>query len=103
MRMKFFRILPEIWASTSWPLGKATRNMVPGRTCVTEPVNSIGSSLATPFQYYLFCSVSGHRCFPQQGFRLEKLWVQPGKSKPFLANEKTDWTRFPRNQDRKST
>ena len=47
MRMKFLRILPEIWASTSWPLGNATRNIVPGSTCVTEPVNSIGSSLAT--------------------------------------------------------
>src|SRR5580765_4387423 len=47
MRMKFLRILPEMWASTSWPLGKATRNIVPGNTWVTEPVNSIGSSLAT--------------------------------------------------------
>ena len=47
MRMKFLRILPEMWASTSWPLGSATRNMVPGKTWVTVPVNSIGSSLAT--------------------------------------------------------
>jgi hypothetical protein len=39
--------LPEIWARTSCPLGKATRNIVPGSTCVTDPVNSIGSSLAT--------------------------------------------------------
>lgn len=46
IRMKFFRILPEIWASTTWPLGRRTRNMVPGRTCVTVPVNSIGSSFA---------------------------------------------------------
>jgi hypothetical protein len=28
-------------------LGKATRNMVPGSTWVTVPVNSIGSSFAT--------------------------------------------------------
>ena len=48
MRMKFLRILPEICASTSWPLGRATRNIVPGSTCVTEPVNSIGSSFGTP-------------------------------------------------------
>lgn len=47
MRMKFFRILPEICASTSWPFGKATRNIVPGNTWVTVPVNSIGSSFAT--------------------------------------------------------
>jgi hypothetical protein len=47
MRMKFLRILPEICASTSWPLGSATRNIVPGSTWVTFPLNSIGSSLAT--------------------------------------------------------
>lgn len=47
MRMKFLRILPEMWARTSWPLGNATRNIVPGRTCVTVPLNSIGSSFAT--------------------------------------------------------
>src|SRR5215831_7807298 len=47
MRMKFLRILPEIWARTSCPLGRATRNMVPGRTWVTEPISSIGSSLGT--------------------------------------------------------
>ncbi len=47
IRMKFLRIFPEIWASTSWPFGKATRNIVPGRTCVTAPLSSIGSSLAT--------------------------------------------------------
>jgi len=43
---KFFRILPEMWASTSCPLGNATRNIVPGNTCVTVPPSSIGSSLA---------------------------------------------------------
>jgi hypothetical protein len=53
MRMKFLRILPEIWASTSWPLGSATRNIVPGKTCVTEPVNSIGSSFAKRFFFYM--------------------------------------------------
>src|ERR1700677_2241952 len=47
MRMKFLRILPEMCARTSCPLGSATRNMVPGNTCVTVPSNSIGSSLAT--------------------------------------------------------
>jgi len=49
MRMKFLRILPEMWASTSWPFGRATRNIVPGKTWVTEPVSSIGSSFATRF------------------------------------------------------
>src|SRR5947208_45113 len=46
MRMKCLRILPEMWARTSWPLGRATRNMVPGNTWVTEPISSIGSSFA---------------------------------------------------------
>jgi hypothetical protein len=41
------RILPEMCATTSWPFGSATRNMVPGSTCFTFPINSIGSSLAT--------------------------------------------------------
>lgn len=52
MRMKFLRILPEMWARTSWPFGNATRNIVPGKTCVTVPVNSIGSSLATVFTLF---------------------------------------------------
>ena len=46
MRMKCLRIFPEIWAKTSWPLGSATRNIVPGRTWVTEPTSSIGSSFS---------------------------------------------------------
>jgi hypothetical protein len=45
--MKFFRIFPEMWASTWCPFGKATRNIVPGSTCVIDPTSSIGSSLAT--------------------------------------------------------
>ena len=47
--MRNRRIRPLNWASTSWPLARATRNMVPGSTCVTEPDSSIGSSFATPF------------------------------------------------------
>lgn len=47
MRIQFLRILPEMWARTSCPLDSATLNMVPGKTCVTVPDNSIGSSLAT--------------------------------------------------------
>ncbi len=65
MRMKFLRILPEIWASTSWPFGKATRNIVPGSTCVTLPVNSIGSSFATqiyPARYMLPAVHFGQYC-----------------------------------------
>ena len=47
MRIQFLRILPEMCARTSCPLDSATLNIVPGKTWVTEPVNSIGSSLAT--------------------------------------------------------
>lgn len=45
--MKCLRILPEMCARTSCPSGKATRNMVPGKTCVTDPTSSIGSSFGT--------------------------------------------------------
>src|SRR6185437_5700434 len=47
MRMKFLRTFPEICARTSCPFGSDTRNIVPGSTCVTVPVSSIGSSFAT--------------------------------------------------------
>ena len=40
-------------AMSPYDLGKATRNIVPGRTWVTEPVNSIGSSLATQGGIYI--------------------------------------------------
>ena len=47
IRMKFLRIFPEMCASTSCPFGSDTRNIVPGSTCVTVPVSSIGSSFGT--------------------------------------------------------
>lgn len=37
IRMKFFRILPEMWARTWWPFGSRTRNIVPGKTWLTVP------------------------------------------------------------------
>src|SRR5215208_8055079 len=46
MRMKCLRILPEICARTlRWP-GRSTRNIVPGKTCVTVPSVMICSSFA---------------------------------------------------------
>lgn len=44
-RTQFFRILPEMCASTScWLASKVTRNMVPGSTDVTVPSTSMESS-----------------------------------------------------------
>src|SRR3954470_4130370 len=39
--MKCLRSLPEICASTMWPLSSCTRNIVPGRTVVILPSTSI--------------------------------------------------------------
>src|SRR5579859_1156501 len=46
MRMRFFFIRPEVYASTSCPLSKATRKRASGRTSLTTPSNSTRSSLA---------------------------------------------------------
>ena len=75
--MKFFRILPEMWASTSWPLGRATRNIVPGSTCVTVPMSSIGSSFAT-------CRISDWKPFRRQPVDKpvnSRIWNQIGVRK----------------------
>jgi hypothetical protein len=48
MRIKCFRIFPEMWASTLRFPGNSTRNMVPGKTCVTVPSVMICSSLGKP-------------------------------------------------------
>lgn len=42
--MKRLRILPEIWASTSCPLGRRTLNMVPASTAQMVPSTSISLS-----------------------------------------------------------
>lgn len=42
--MKCFRNLPEIWASTLWPLANSTRNIVPGSTDTIFPSTSTSSS-----------------------------------------------------------
>src|SRR5207245_6939064 len=49
--MRNRRILPAMVASTVWPFGKWTRNVVLGSTAATMPSSSIASSLAigTPF------------------------------------------------------
>src|SRR5215472_9823526 len=44
--MKRLRILPEIWARTSWPFSSLARNIVPASTAVMRPSTSIGSSIA---------------------------------------------------------
>src|SRR5207302_8714835 len=52
IRMKCFRILPEICASTlRWP-GRSTRNIVPGNTCVTVPSVTIGPSFGIAAKLY---------------------------------------------------
>src|SRR5438270_13110267 len=49
--MKCLRILPEICARTlRWP-GRSTRNIVPGKTCVTVPSVMICSSFAMRGEY----------------------------------------------------
>ena len=52
IRIKCLRILPEICARTlRWP-GRSTRNIVPGKTCVTVPSVMICSSFATVRRIY---------------------------------------------------
>src|SRR4029450_9189526 len=45
-RMRFLRILPEVWARIVWSLSSFTRNIALGSSSDTTPVNSIRSSLA---------------------------------------------------------
>src|SRR5580692_839011 len=45
-RMRFLRILPEVWVRTSWPFSSFTRNIALGKSSVTVPSNSSNSSLA---------------------------------------------------------
>jgi hypothetical protein len=45
--MKLIRILPEMCASTRWPLGSSTRNIALGSTSAIVPSTSIASFLAT--------------------------------------------------------
>jgi len=44
MRMKFFRILPETWARTSWFVSSFTLNMALGNVSTTVAMTSIASS-----------------------------------------------------------
>ena len=53
IRIKCLRILPEICARTlRWP-GRSTRNIVPGKTCVTVPSVMICSSFAIARRIYV--------------------------------------------------
>src|SRR5215831_15529852 len=98
--MKFLRILPEIWARTSWPLGKATRNMVPGKTWVTEPVNSIGSSLGTERGCHeiAICCHAQRSCHQWAG-KSSRVW----RSKSSNYYRKRHWTIHRRNRYRART
>ena len=51
MRMKCFRIFPEMCASTSAPFCSWTRNMVPGSTSLTTPCVLMASSLPIVCQH----------------------------------------------------
>ena len=61
IRMKCFRILPDIWARTlRWP-GRSTRNIVPGNTCVTVPSVTICPSFDIAWIILLNASRSNWR------------------------------------------
>src|SRR5262245_20612434 len=57
MRMKFFRILPDICASTWCLFSNSTRNMALGRGSITVAMTSMASSLGR-----LIPSFSRNRC-----------------------------------------
>src|ERR1700734_3888184 len=44
--MRFFFILPEVYAKASWPLSSCTRKRLSGSSSITVPSNSIRSSFA---------------------------------------------------------
>src|SRR5215469_11305110 len=44
--MRFFRILPAVWATISCPFSSFTRNVALGRSSLTVPGNSRSSSFA---------------------------------------------------------
>src|SRR5437870_11153614 len=46
IRIRFFFILPEEYASVSWPLSSRTLNRASGNSSITMPSNSTRSSLA---------------------------------------------------------
>src|SRR5688572_21059879 len=48
MRIVNLRILPDVYARTSWPFSSCTRNMPPCSTSFTTPSTSIWSSRLNP-------------------------------------------------------
>src|ERR1700735_2726303 len=54
MRMKFFRILPEMWASTWWLFSSSTRNIRLGKGSMTVATTSMASSLPLPSADFFF-------------------------------------------------
>src|ERR1700691_5470466 len=47
--MRFFRILPEVCANTTWSLSSFTLNIALGKSSATVPANSIKSSFGIPY------------------------------------------------------
>src|SRR5258706_15738831 len=52
MRIRFFFILPDEYASVSWPLSSFTLKRASGRSSSTMPSNSIRSSFANAISSY---------------------------------------------------
>jgi hypothetical protein len=50
IRIKFIRILPDMWARTLWPFSSSTLNMAFGSGSITFPSTSITSSLLAIYQ-----------------------------------------------------
>jgi len=89
--MKCLRILPEICARTlRWP-GRSTRNIVPGKTCVTVPSVMICSSFAIARRIY----APAHAA---QGWRLQGAAVLVRRSQaiwrsPIVEGNREDYLR----------
>jgi len=81
MRIKCLRILPEICARTlRWP-GRSTRNIVPGKTCVTVPSVMICSSFAIARRIYAPARAASRVALPTERRSLvrhsQAIWRSP--------------------------
>src|SRR5512142_2332293 len=71
IRMRCFRILPDMYATTLCPFSSPTRNRVSGITSSTMPTISIVSSLAKrTFTAFRACVSDSRSCLPRS-YRLE--------------------------------
>jgi hypothetical protein len=85
IRMKCLRILPEICARTLRCPGRSTRNIVPGKTCVTVPSVMICSSFANARRIYLRRHAAQQRR-KFSGVRAPNVRaIAPSQSRTFLA------------------